>query len=237
MTRQSFCHEAWGGSEKIPTVFSLEVLQWVSLKTRFVETCAYNVFIRVIWLIHVCDVTCEKLRTTARINTFCDMTWLIHMCDLFLRSMTCRNSLMHVTLRVCTCDMTTSYMQYDLFIHMTWHIHTRDMNRSYTWQESFVWATWNIRRCDMTHSDMHHTTHLNACHDVCKDSFIHVIWLKGSGNCEGNSSSSVTWLIHEGDMFTWALQSRKLLFRVDQQSYGSPSLLKVTLVFGCTRQS
>jgi len=81
--------------------------------TRLVQMC--DSFIRVIWLIHTCDVN----RSYVWHDSFIRVTCLVHMCD-----------------------MTHLYVWHDSSICVTWLVHMCDMTRSYVWHDSSICVTW-----------------------------------------------------------------------------------------------
>jgi len=107
----------------------------------------HDSFIRVTWLIHMCDMT-HPLRLHPTPST--EVTWLFHTCVTWLIHMwrdlfTCVAWLIHmcdmthptclhpthstkVTWLVHICDVTHSYV--------TWLIHMRDVTHSYVWHDS-----------------------------------------------------------------------------------------------------
>ena len=123
-------------------------------------TCVtHDSFIRVTWLIHMCDTTHQGLHVVlARHTSVCDMTYSYVWHD----PSTCVTYLIHVR------DMTHSHTSpggasssfscvwHDSFIRVTWLIHTCDTIHSYMWHDSFtceirliirvIWLT-KARRC------------------------------------------------------------------------------------------
>ena len=88
---------------------------------------AWNSFICVTWLIHMCDMT----HLTTKL---CHLTssWLIYMRE------------------------THSYVWHDSFIRVIWPIWQQSCAAlhpptSYVWHDSFIRVTWLIHPCDMTH--------------------------------------------------------------------------------------
>ena len=88
-------------------------------------------FVRVTWLVHICDKTC--LCVTWLFHMFVPWTWLIHICD-----------------------TTHSYLWHDLFICVTWLFHMClcpvEMTYSYVCHDLFMCVTWLFHMCEMTHS-------------------------------------------------------------------------------------
>jgi len=95
-------------------------------------------------------------------DPFIRVTWLIHMCDM-THSYVWHDSFICVTRPIHTCDMTHSYVWLDPFIRVTWPIHTYYMTHSYmhvcdTPSEERLLGNLrgitNLVICDMTYSYM-----------------------------------------------------------------------------------
>ena len=114
----------------------------------------HDSFIRVTWLIHMCDIA-DSLH-----DSFICVTWLIHMCDM-THSYVWHDSFICVTWLIRMCDMTHSCVWHDSFICLTCIMHMCDLTSSYLWHASFIRVTWILHTCDMTHS---HVWHNSALH-------------------------------------------------------------------------
>jgi len=98
--------------------------------------------IRVIWLIHTCEVTHSYVWN----DSFMHVTWLIHVCDMT-----------HAYFELGSANQRCHDVKHSH--HMTWLIHTSDMTHSYVWKDSFILGSANERfnYIDMTH--WHDMTH------------------------------------------------------------------------------
>ena len=166
-----------------------------------VYTCVWrDVFMRVKWIIHMCDVT----YSCAWHDSFWCVTWLIHMCDIthsyvWHDPFICATELIHM------CDMThprvtwLNNMQHDMLSHGT-HLESC-CRHTYEWVMSHIL---------MRHDMLSHGTHLKMCamtqtQDVCHDSSICMTWLIHMCDVTHpyvwhDSFICVTWLIHVCDM-------------------------------------
>jgi len=115
-----------------------------------------DIFIRVTWLIDMCDITpwdaqhdscrCVICSDTAMIHhsvSIC-VTWLIYMCATWL--------VHFVTWLSYVCDVTRSYVWHDSFI-CVW----RDSFICVTWL-IYMCVTWLIHTCDVTHWNVWHVS-------------------------------------------------------------------------------
>jgi len=147
---------------------------------------------RVIWLIHVCDMTHRHVWH----NSITCVAWLIHMCDMthphvWYDSSTCVARLTDM------CDMTHSHVWHDSFMCVTWLIHTCDMTHPRVWYDSFTCVTWLIHMCDMTHMFraimwLHHT-HTHTHPKSHSHTLTHIV-------------GGVTWLLHVCGMTHWLIR-------------------------------
>jgi len=143
-------------------------------------------------------------------DSFIRVTWLIHMCDV-THSYVWHDSFIRVTWPIHMCDMTHSYVWHDSCIRVTWLIHTSDMTLSDVWHDSFIRVTLiRVTRldkhltitidvyveCVMAHSYMWHDAsicvaclekHLNMTIDLCVQ-----IWR--------GELTRATWIIHTFDL-------------------------------------
>jgi len=90
-------------------------------------------------------------------DLFRRVVWLVHMCDM-TRSYVWHHSSIRVTWLISTCDMTRSYVWHDSFICVTWHIHMCDLTHSFVWYDSSQRVTWLVHTCGTTRSYMWHVS-------------------------------------------------------------------------------
>jgi len=139
-------------------------------------------------------------------DEFIRVTWLIHMCDM-TPSYVWHDSCICVTWFLHMCDMTHSYVWHDSCICVTWLIHTCVMTHSYKCHDSFICVSWLMHACVQLrceccggHSYMCHDSFLqvpwpfhmwhNSCMPVCSRvaSFAEAIHICDSSTC-------VPWLM------------------------------------------
>jgi len=150
-------------------------------------------------------------------DSFMRMTWLIHMCDT-TRSYVGHVSCVRAACLIRAYGMAHSYEWHDLFICVTWLMHVCDMTPVHAWHDSSTRVTWHIHRSGMPHSykwqDVFTTD--DACHDSFGDyvhsipPFIRVTWLTYVRDMTHSYvrhalSIQVTWLIHQKWYVTWLI--------------------------------
>jgi len=102
----------------------------------------HDAFVRVMWVIHTCDVTCVCISFDITHIHTCDMTWFLYMCD--------------VTWLIYMCDVTYAWhdrFTCDLFIHW-WHwlIYVGCDSFLYTCHDRFMCVTRRILECVVAQS-------------------------------------------------------------------------------------
>ena len=159
-------------------------------------------FIRVTWLIYMCDITDSYVWR----DSFARAKWLIGTCDMtnsyvwhisFTGS--ARISIIPMTWLICMCDMTHSYKWHDSVLRVTWLIHRigeykdrtfyfyrarlmSDITHSYAWHDSFVCVTWLVQKSDMTQSHVWHDAFTGWARiwivlSILKLLILYVLWL------------------------------------------------------------
>jgi len=102
-----------------------------------------ELFARVRWLIHACDVT--QSYTCALMYSHV-WRWLIHMWDIFIRVSIIASCAYAWHGLIHTCDMIHSHVGHDSFVRVMWLIHTCDngsiicVTYSYVWLYRLVWC-------------------------------------------------------------------------------------------------
>jgi len=199
-------------------------VHWIILfgfSLSFYDLKIWYTYIRVTWLIYMCDMThlyvrhdSLYVRHESLIYYMCDMnhwytyiqvTWLIYMCDmthLYVR----HDSSICATWLIYMCDMTHLYVRHDSSICATWIIHIYRLYLIQLVLEACVEAgaslleielagtTWRIHMCDMTHwhdSSICATWLTCMCVTVYLYSGISLLEIELAG---------ATWLIHMSDM-------------------------------------
>jgi len=171
----------------------------------------HDSFIRVTWLIHMCDATHPYLRHVL----FTCVTWLVHMCNMTHSWMWNVSHSWHVTLLIYTSDITHSRMwnvthaNDDSFMHtcdiMGWlrlvsslklYSFTNVKNDSFicvTCLNSFMYVTRLTHMCDMTHWYVWHDSSIRATWPIRMCEMTHL-------NVRHDVFACVIWLIHMCDM-------------------------------------
>jgi len=135
---------------------------------------SWHTFVRVTWLIHMCDMTHSYVWHDSLIC----VTWLFHTCDTTY-SYTCARTrdvvqtlsringschvwMSHVTREVVmshtnvsineSCQITHSHIWHDPFTYVTWLIYMCDMTHLHVRHDSFTCVTRLFHMCDKTHS-------------------------------------------------------------------------------------
>jgi len=137
--------------------------------------------IRVIWLIHMCDMTHlyahDMAHSHAWHDSFTCVTWLIHT---RLTNQTADTPLL-LWIRPPLRHQTA---------HVTWLIHMCDVTRSHVWRDSFICVTWLIHMWKASYA---HGCHISIIFDVTR---LYATWL----SIRAVTHSYVTWLSHMCDM-------------------------------------
>jgi len=102
-------------------------------------------------LIHICDMTYSHVRPASSICVhawFIRVTWLILLCDMTHQD-ECHELFTHVQRHGRMWDLPHSYMWHDLFTCETCLIHICDMTYSHVRPASFIYVTWLIHMWDL----------------------------------------------------------------------------------------
>jgi len=139
---------------------------WLTYERDAYSYVWHDLFIRVTWFIHRCDMThiyvwhdsciyatwlihmCDMTHSYVRHDSFIRVTWLNHICDM-THLYFCSKKLNFPPF---ICDMTHSYVWHDSFVCVAWLIHMCHMTHSYVWYDSFICVAWLIHMRNMTHS-------------------------------------------------------------------------------------
>ena len=177
--------------------------------------------VRVMWLIHMCDVThiidmtdyplmC-RTHMESLVYAWCDscicVTWLMHMRD---------KTGVYVDVTwyplMCLAHMESQVIGHDSYIYVTWLVHMCDVSHIYVWHDSCIYVTWLIHIvtwlihiCDMTHSYMWLesyicVTSLTCMHDVTHSPLMCSTYKNSQVTLRPNLCMCVTWLMHLRDM-------------------------------------
>jgi len=154
---------------------SCHTYEWV-MSHIFTVCCHTPLFTYVIF------THCVHVMFDVWYDSFIRVTWLIRMCDM-THSYVWHDSFRCVTWLIYKCNMAHSYVWHELihlfdmnsFICVTWLIQMCDMTQSYVWHASFICMTWThlyvwhelIHMCDMN-SFICVTCLVIRCRSLCK---------------------------------------------------------------------
>ena len=141
----------------------------IDMRHTIYSSVWHHPFIRVTWLIHMCDMTLSYVRHDSLIYVtwlrrmydmshlylwhdsfisvpwhFTCVTWLLYMCDMTHSYVWHDRCLHKYAMTLDMCDMTP-------FIRVTWLLHTWDMSPSYVCHISCTCVTWRLNTCDVTY--------------------------------------------------------------------------------------
>jgi len=145
MTHSYMWRELFMSHRDLP-IDAFSVVDWDLRKFCSSGCVWHDSFIRVTWLMHMCDLThsyvwhesfiCMTRPNDWDLREFCSSGCVWH--DSFIR----------VTWLIHMCDMTQSYLWHDLFMRSA-ALDVCGMPHSHVWRDSFICVTWLSHMCDM----------------------------------------------------------------------------------------
>jgi len=186
--------------EKYPTPPQCKTFQWVMSHIWMSHVAHMNRFAsgEMVGMLH---------HSYVWYDIFICVIWHLHMCDTTYLSV-CHDQFICVTWLIRTCDVTTSYAWHDSFLHVTGLIPTCDMTQSYACHDSFTCEMVGVPYCLLALPpcgtwliDMLVMIHWHVWHDslMCVTWRIH-LWNGWDAVSPSSAATSGTWLIDVCDM-------------------------------------